>query len=170
MAQQSLLVAAALSIFEDGKCYLSQLSQQQYTQELELFSGATIGQHTRHWIEFFQCLLVNAKTDRTISYDKRKRNPVWENDPQAVIEMIEQMEYQLMDYPQIDGITLESKMPDGQYVDLPTSFQRELWFVIEHAVHHLALIKIGLKADFPSCSLPSHFGIATSTLAQQASA
>lgn len=164
---QISLVNAAQSIFEDGKFYLSQLNSQQYSQKLDIFSGASIGQHTRHWIEFFHCLLHNAIASQTVSYDKRKRNPVWENDPEAAIAIIEEMEAMLIKYPEIDQLTLESEMSDQIQVLLPTSFPRELWFVIEHAVHHLAIIKIGLKTEFPDWVIPTHFGVATSTLAQQ---
>lgn len=35
---------------------------------------------------------------------------------------------------------------------------------IEHTIHHLALIKVGLKLVYPDLDLPNHFGVAPSTI------
>jgi hypothetical protein len=42
--------------------------------------------------------------------------------------------------------------------------ERELVYNIEHAIHHMALIKIGLRAEFSSVIIPDSFGVASSTL------
>jgi len=41
---------------------------------------------------------------------------------------------------------------------------RELQYNIEHAVHHLAIIKIGVKTLEDSFKLDDNFGIAASTI------
>ena len=41
---------------------------------------------------------------------------------------------------------------------------RELLYNLEHCIHHLALIKIGLKLVAPQIELPTHFGFARSTI------
>lgn len=166
---QHLLINASKAIFEDGRYYLSKISKDIYTQPLELFSGSSLGQHTRHWIEFFQCLIDQCTDDKALCYDQRKRDLSLETQPEQALNALEIMEKALEKIPSLDGIVLMSEMSDGTKVQLPTSLGRELWFVVEHAVHHLALIKIGLNLQYPEWSLPEHFGMATSTLKHQSS-
>ena len=161
---QKLLINACKAIFEDGRFYLSRISSLEYSMPLELFSGSTLGQHTRHWIEFFQCLVFQPSEKGVICYDMRKRDLDLENNPLKALNTLAEMENALQKLHQSDDLILASKLPDGTNVELTTSFRRELWFVIEHAVHHLALIKIGLKTQFPDWVIPDHFGVATSTL------
>ena len=47
---------------------------------------------------------------------------------------------------------------------IPSTVARELSYNIEHCIHHLALIKIGLKILKPEMVLPSTFGVAASTI------
>ena len=47
---------------------------------------------------------------------------------------------------------------------LDTSLQRELVYNIEHAIHHMAIIRIAIEQDFPSIKLDKNFGIAYSTI------
>jgi hypothetical protein len=44
---------------------------------------------------------------------------------------------------------------------------RELVYNIEHVVHHMALVKIGLKELLPDLDLPDDFGVAVSTIRYQ---
>jgi hypothetical protein len=161
---QKLLLNACKAIFEDGRFYLSRISSLEYSMPLELFSGSTLGQHTRHWIEFFQCLLFLPTEKGVICYDKRKRDLDLEKNPLKALNTLAEMETALQEIYPPDVLILASELPDGTNVELTTSFRRELWFVVEHAVHHLALIKIGLKTQFPDWVIPEHFGVATSTL------
>ncbi len=163
----NLLIEATKAIFEDGRFYLTKMTSAEYARPLDVFSGSSLGQHTRHWIEFFQCLLGQKCNEEIICYDKRERNLALENDPNQAIQALDAIE-KLLSQAEIEGnLLLESEMTDGTTVLLPTSFIRELWFVIEHAVHHLALIKVGLKTEFPDWLIPKHFGVANSTLRHQ---
>ena len=47
---------------------------------------------------------------------------------------------------------------------IASTIGRELIYNIEHTIHHLAIVKIALKATVPSISLPAHFGVAPSTI------
>ncbi|TAG65626.1 MAG: DinB family protein, partial [Runella slithyformis] len=48
-----------------------------------------------------------------------------------------------------------------------TTLSRELVYIAEHAIHHLAILKIALRAHFPDIALPVHFGVAYSTVQYQ---
>ena len=64
------------------------MSAAEYAQKIELMSDATIGQHTRHFIEFYQCLLDQANT-LDINYCLRTRDLNIEKNPTAAIQAIE---------------------------------------------------------------------------------
>ena len=51
------------------------------------------------------------------------------------------------------------------YID--SSFTRELVYNIEHAIHHMALIKVGLNEICPHVKVDSSYGVAVSTLRHQ---
>jgi hypothetical protein len=45
-----------------------------------------------------------------------------------------------------------------------SNVQRELVYLIEHSIHHFALVRIGIQENFPEIILPCDFGIAYSTI------
>jgi hypothetical protein len=47
---------------------------------------------------------------------------------------------------------------------MDTNYFRELTYNIEHAVHHMAIIKIGIREVANYVTLPADFGIAASTI------
>jgi len=47
---------------------------------------------------------------------------------------------------------------------ISTNYQRELTYNIEHAVHHMAIMKIGIREVAAYVKLPTDFGIAVSTI------
>ncbi len=158
------LIGAATAVFEDGYYYLNELIREEYTQSLAIYLGASVGQHTRHWIEFFYCLFDHTQKGRQVAYDRRQRNLLWQSEPEAAMQVIEQMKAALEAFTSDESLYLLAEVSDGEVLTLPTTFSRELWVVTEHAIHHMAIIKIGLVAAFPHIQLPTHFGIASSTI------
>ncbi len=165
-----LIVNNALDLLEDAKLYLDQVSQAAYCQPVPKLSMATVGQHTRHFIEFFQCLTENLHPDSRkenpiLNYDKRRRDHRIETNPQYAYMILEFLAKQLPELSSKDPIWFE--FTDYQLDNchlIPTSLERELIYNVEHTIHHFALIKIGLHLVEPDLELPRHFGIAPSTL------
>ena len=51
-----------------------------------------------------------------------------------------------------------------QQVEVSTCLARELVYNIEHAIHHMAIIRMALIQEFPDINVDSNFGIAYSTI------
>src|SRR5690606_8636434 len=55
------------------KLLISQLSDKEYSTSINCLSGSSIGQHVRHILEFYICLLEGIPIG-IINYDNRKRD------------------------------------------------------------------------------------------------
>ncbi|MGB0522601.1 MAG: hypothetical protein ACPGJS_06560 [Flammeovirgaceae bacterium] len=155
----------AIGLLEQLKDLIHQLDQEQYTVPLAVLSQSTIGQHYRHCLEFFDCMLQGLDTG-VIAYDKRQREERLNVDMEYVLERIDAIIYHIStaeDQP----IELEASYPCSEVtgVRINTSLLRELHYNIEHLVHHMAIIKIGVKENFKHVALNPSFGISESTIA-----
>lgn len=138
---------------------LDQLSDEDYAKPCRELFNASIGEHTRHSIELFQCLLSQYESG-VINYDKRQRDLVIQSQTQAaklaLLALLNQLEK-----PNI-SLTLEQEY-DGNRIQLSTTYQRELLYNLDHCVHHQALIKVALLST--SVQVDPNFGVARSTIA-----
>ncbi len=157
----------ATSLLEDAKIYLHQVSVAAYCQTLPLLFNSSIGVHSRHFIEFFQCLLEQAQSEKgIIDYDKRQRNRQIEEVPKAAIDAIDILIEMLPKCEPNPNLQLQAayQIDGNDMLTVQTCFDRELLYNIEHTIHHLAMIKVGLQLAMPNIELPLHFGIAPSTV------
>jgi len=144
--------------------YLDHLNDEQY-KVVNSNLKASVGQHTRHVIEFFQVLFSQADSG-IVNYDKRMRNDlIQENTAYAatqINDIIEKMNSRPENFPIKLEVNYDLNCDECKYVD--STFEREIIYTIEHTVHHMALIRIGIQAVAPDYSLPDDFGVAASTL------
>lgn len=147
------------------KNLLQSISLEDYSRKTEVLSGATIGQHIRHIVEFY-LLLVSGSFTGTISYDNRERDKRIETDPGFAIDTIGKV---------VKGIeTIDETSPvifDGDFTTTGTSENkitssvgRELAYCIEHSIHHQALIKAALIIYGLAGVTDKNFGVAYSTI------
>jgi hypothetical protein len=61
------------------RSFVESLSDEQYKIPLDILSGSSIGQHVRHILEFYVCL-IRARAIGVVCYDERERNPKIETD------------------------------------------------------------------------------------------
>jgi hypothetical protein len=139
---------------------ITQLTSVQYAQHCQVLSGASIGQHVRHTIELFTCLQQGYETG-TVNYEDRKRDYRIETDPALAAAIILDI-VQCIDKLNKELILVYSNGSESmQYMH--TNYHRELLYNLEHAIHHMALIRIGINAVVVM-ELPDSFGVAPSTL------
>jgi uncharacterized damage-inducible protein DinB len=156
------LYNAIRASFEQLTNVLEQLTAEQYKAPSANLSGSSIGQHTRHVIELFQCLQAGYAAGE-ICYDNRRRDVQIETDKLFAQTLLHEI-----------AATLEQ--PDkelrllGVYDEVATTqlqvasnYHRELLYNLEHTVHHMALIRVGLK-ELNAEPAAEHFGIASSTI------
>ena len=141
---------------------LKQLTDEQYEHTLEVFSGASIGQHTRHIIEFYQCLLAQ-KDKNYVCYDERKRDIRLETSVEFSVDVLTSIANEINMLKEDKTLTLKGELA-GEMNEFPSSLSRELLYALEHAVHHMAIIKIGILLNVPSVKIPTDFGVAESTI------
>ena len=155
------LISGSVSVLNDAKFYLQKISTSEYTQLIPLIFDSSIGTHTRHFIEFYQCLLAQAESEN-INYCLRKRDLDIEEHPEMAIKAIDEIITQLTTL-NLDTPVILNTSKAGE-TSIKSTIGRELYYNIEHCIHHLALIKVGLKMVCPTMKLPDHFGFAPSTI------
>ncbi|MEI9919232.1 MAG: DinB family protein [Bacteroidota bacterium] len=128
-------------------------------------SNSTIGQHLRHTIEFFLCL-ENGFREGLINYDKRAHDKLIETDKLIALSAIRRIRRFIVTTTNDCSLRLDVGYDrhSDDCVTIQTNYFRELTYNIEHAVHHMALIKIGIREVAGYVTLPADFGIAVSTL------
>lgn len=147
------------------KNLLIKLSADDYQNKSLLLSGASIGQHTRHILEFYLCLL-NGVNQQVICYDHRKRDLNLESDIDYTINTIDAI------ISKLDALDLSIPVELHACFDqkntmqnIPSSVYRELSYCLEHSIHHQALIKVGLKELSIDHLIDECFGVAPTTIA-----
>jgi hypothetical protein len=138
---------------------LNQLSEKEYSKSCYELSGASIGEHTRHIIEMFQCLNQNYDSG-TVNYDKRDRNVLIQTNVDFAVQMILDVKNSI----QKDNRELElQQMIDGTAIKIQSNYYRELLYNLEHCIHHQALIKVAIL-KFENIAVHENFGVARSTV------
>lgn len=132
---------------------------------LTSLSGATIGQHTRHIIEFYACFIAGL-SDGEINYDKRQRNMELETDFSVVLNTLNEIERQIEQLSDDGEIQLVANytFEENHDCSFATSIYRELAYCLEHSIHHQALIKVGLIELSLADAVSADFGYAPATI------
>ena len=145
---------------------LNDIDIQIYKDTLQPLHFSTIGQHVRHITEFYLCALKSYENG-IVDYDARERNILIEIDKDFAVETLKNIKYQLKTLKLDHNLILKSKFGSNESLDISSSFFRELTYLIEHTIHHLAIIKIGLNEVYPEIEIPKNFGVAHSTIRYQ---
>ncbi|MGZ0015181.1 DinB family protein [Yeosuana sp. AK3] len=147
------------------KQVLLKLTNEQYTFPSSTLFGATIGQHIRHILEFYQSVF-NGLESKLINYDNRERNLLIETNTQIAIQLIDDICDKLKQNTKDANFILEGNFcaEEGKQLQINTSFLRELGYCLEHSIHHQALIKVGLLEVNCINFIDDTFGLAPATI------
>lgn len=148
-----------VNVLTQQKYILNIISDENFVQKLSILNGSSIGEHTRHIIELFQCL-ISGYESKIINYEKRERNKITQEKRDFAIDCIDKILFgcRLENKP----LTLESTIA-GEPIKIQTQYDRELLYNIEHCIHHQAIIKIGMN-ELNIFKIEKNFGIASSTI------
>lgn len=126
--------------------------------------SGSVGAHVRHCLDHVRALVAQRKA-ADLSYDARLRGTPVETDPFAAATEIDRL---CLELEEIDAhrsaepvrLSLIAERQAGA-VPVQTSLGRELAFVVQHTIHHAALIAVLL--DILGVRVPAEFGYAPST-------
>jgi len=152
------------ALLEDGRALIEALGDEHYAFAPETMPGATPGAHTRHIIDYVDCLLSGLDAG-VIDYTARKRRPEIEQSREIGLQEIGRCIADLERIARLDEATpLRVRADEGEDWTV-SSLGRELRFVASHAVHHYALIRLTLARI--GIETPASYGVSPSTLAHR---
>jgi hypothetical protein len=161
------LTEACDLIFDQLTEAIEQLSETEFSKPSTILSGSSVGQHLRHTLEFFVCLEKGYERG-VINYDKRNHDKLIETNKSIALSAIDRIRFfvhsQENDKPLQLEVGYDALEKDKGVISVNTNYFRELTYNIEHAVHHMAIMKIGIREVAQHVSVPVGFGVAASTL------
>lgn len=142
-----------------------QLEDQAFRQPLKVLSDNTIGKHIRHIIEFYDLMILGINSGE-VNYDQRSHDRVIEENRLLAIEKMNSLKLEIEKIASDSPLKLMANysLNKEEPFEIVTSYYRELQYNIEHAIHHMAIIKIAIISEFSNVQIPEGFGIAYSTI------
>lgn len=158
------LTEACSNILAQLTDLVHQIRESDFVKPAETLSYSTVGQHLRHTLEFFICFEHGFERG-LINYDKRAHDKLIETDKFVALNAIQRISKFIHN---VDDKVLKLEvgydLERETFLTIDTTATRELVYNIEHAVHHMAIMKIGIRELAPYVQLPPDFGIAASTV------
>ena len=149
------------AIFNQLILALNQLSKEDYTSSQAVLGNSTIGQHTRHIIELFQEVEDGYLTGR-VNYDNRKRDLLLETNSDNAIHALQAVSARITKPDKNLEVFGNYSIEEDDSFGVASSYYRELIYNLEHAIHHMAYIRIGIH-NLGTIQLPNDFGVAPAT-------
>ncbi len=123
-----------------------------------------IGKHFRHIIDFYDRFVNQVPS---VNYDLRKRDLEIETSKDAALSKLKSLKEQLAVFKNMDSslkiVLYQGDIPNSKNSNsVNSSLGRELRYLIEHTVHHYAIISMFIK--HLGYSVPYGFGMAQSTI------
>ena len=162
------LSTVCLNILSQLENTVGQIQPEDFHKPSPALSQSTIGQHLRHTLEFFLCLEKGFESG-VVNYDKRSHDKLIESDKFIALSAIGHIRRFVSTIKEDKELKLEAGYERHTDVceTISTNYFRELTYNIEHAIHHMAIMKIGIREIAPYVNLADHFGVAASTVRYQ---
>jgi uncharacterized damage-inducible protein DinB len=164
-----MILNGVADVLRQGEALLSTLDDRAYTTRIPAAFNASVGGHYRHCLDHFQSLLDALDADE-VNYDQRKRDVRIETDREFAVSETRRIFGGCQSIAQTwlsRPVRVRTKVGYGDEAApaMPSTFGRELMYVIAHAIHHYALM--GVMCGLIEVPLPAGFGVAPSTLKHQ---
>jgi len=150
------------NIFDQLEHSILGLSDEQYAQKIETLFGASIGEHVRHVIELFICLQEGYEHG-TVNYENRKRDVTIQTSRHKAIEIMRRIRQSFFEKNKELILLAGYCEHTNEVLSFATNYYRELAYNIEHSIHHMALIRIGIS-EVSDLTVPEGYGVAPSTI------
>jgi len=153
------------ALLEDGLDLIEALSDEDYGFLADEGIWSSPGAHTRHLLDYVDCLVVGLDA-RRVDYVARKRRLDVERSREAGLAALRDAIETLRRLVAFDErLVLEVRADAGEDW-CGSTLARELRFVASHAIHHHALIRLTLSRR--GVEAPPEYGVSASTLAHRA--
>ncbi len=164
------LIEAAQDVLTQGLNLLYDLDQRSYARVANHPFDASLGQHYRHVLDHFFCLIKGLPAGE-INYDERARSYRLESELTYasvatcdVLRVLKRIPEESLNKE--CQVTYSVGYGHSAPSSLGSNIGRELAFCVGHAVHHYAIIR--LLCDSMGLAVPAEFGVAPSTLKHMA--
>jgi len=147
------------------KTLIASFEEEHYQYKSQLLSDTSIGQHVRHVLEFYLCV-INGVSRGWVDYDSRDRDVELERNPVFAISYIDRIcnDIECLSTDQEINLVGNFSSETETFKSIITSTDRELAYCLEHSIHHQALIKIGLIEQKMDHLINEGFGVAPATI------
>jgi uncharacterized damage-inducible protein DinB len=156
-------------LLDDLESLVAAMAPDSYTATPVPGVSGSIGKHVRHLLDHVSTFL-EASGASVLDYDRRHRGGLIETDPAEALSMMFQLQQgleRMMRRPQDEHLRVRTQLDaHGASMTSWSTLGRELAFVINHTIHHQALIAV-LVAMVDDMPLPARFGFAPSTPIEQ---
>ncbi len=137
------------------------LNDRQYNQKIVFLGNASIGGHTRHIIELLKCVTDGYNLGK-VDYLNRVRDLSLETDKTFAAQELAKLKNLLAQSDKRMKLVTEYG-GNGLMNGIRTTYFREIVYNTEHAIHHLALIKVALR-EMELDIVEDDFGMAYATI------
>ena len=155
------LVERSISDLQDGFDVVAGLPEGLFTRPEPEVASSTIGQHLRHVVDHYQCLLDGAEAG-FVDYADRARDKRLETDRRYALSKLNEIISRLGEFRNCGPVGVHHESGEAGAGPAGSSFERELQFLLSHTIHHYSLIAVILRLN-GLCVAPE-FGVAQSTL------
>lgn len=162
-----MLLKATIDALDQVTVLLDILSDQPPDEIGPLFTGERIGSHLRHVHDHFRAFLIGCESG-TLDYNHRNRNCPAETDLRYCRREHEAILAALPGAAGCRGalkLISEIDCQVSRNVELASTVERELLYLINHTIHHVAIVSLILARH--GIAVPQHLGLAPGTASFQ---
>ncbi len=155
---------------EELGALLSALTESEYVGHSSSLFTSSVGAQVRHTLDHVRIFVEGVQEKRVVAYEVRDRGTEVERNREAALSLIQKLAEQLLQIaPSRMNEPLEVSLMLHSHLEpqnLHSTVGREIAFLLNHTIHHNALVAVMLKQI--GREVPSTFGFAPATLAFQA--